>query len=251
VAGRARKGGATLMVMASRYVWASFALLAFSSCSASMRGGRLRSLRPEDNALGRAEARVCGEPQAARRARIARQGCLERCSLVYGELSAGCSFVTAGELRAGVATLNMHGLSGVSLRVRVCDPAGINMHLADSPTAVLEGGDAGSSDNDAQLILDGASLTIRPSEAMNIQASRVENFVDASGCSMRTIEVADSAIYLVDEEVGLCGAGMLRIDPPTDPAGRPDALWYLALGTSVDGRGAAGRGLESVELCSW
>jgi hypothetical protein len=55
---------------------------------------------------------------------------------------------------------------------------------------------------------------------------------------------------VVETGAGLCGNGMLRIDPPTDERGAPDARWYLSTGGSVDGR-TSGSGVRSVSLCFW
>jgi hypothetical protein len=122
--------------------------------------------------------------------------------------------------------------------------------LADSPTAHAGGGDDGSTSHDADVALDGTTLHLRAATNSDVDPSTVGSFVPETGCATRTLVVADQLAYLVESGAGLCGTGMLRIRPPTDEHGTPDALWYLALAGSVDGR-TPGSGLRSVDLCFW
>ena len=91
---------------------------------------------------------------------------------------------------------------------------------------------------------------MRASAGSEVPSSTVESFVPESGCHERTVVISDQLVFLVEADAGLCGTGMLRIDPPIDAEGTPDARWYLALAGSIDGS-ASGSGVRSASLCFW
>ncbi|UJR79933.1 hypothetical protein [Sandaracinus amylolyticus] len=197
-----------------------------------------------------AEARPCGEPDDARAARTNEDGCSERCRIEPGATEITCDAVTLGTPRENVATLDLGSSDGVVITLEICDPTGTVLQISDSPTADADGGDAGSSSHDADVMLVDTTLTVRASQSANLEPSSARNFVPASGCHERTIVIADQIVYLVEADAGLCGTGTLRIDPPTDDEGAPDAKWYLALGGTVDGA-QSGNGLRGATLCFW
>lgn len=201
-------------------------------------------------APGGGAARACGEPDDARAARTREGGCGERCTIDVAAGTTDCETVTMGAPREGVATIDMHTADGVAITIEVCDPSGTAMHVADSPTAAPGGGDGGTSSHNASLLLEGTTLTVRASAGSDIEASTVQGFVTTAGCTERTIVISDQIVFLVEQDAGLCGPGMLRIDPPTDAVGTRDALWYLATAGSVDGA-RSGSGLRSASLCFW
>jgi hypothetical protein len=139
---------------------------------------------------------------------------------------------------------------GVLITMEICDPSGIVFQLADSPTAHANGGDEQSTSHDADVALEGTTLHLRAATGSDVDPSTVSAFVAPTGCTTRTLVVADQIAYLVESGAGLCGTGMLRIRPPTDERAAPDALWYLSLAGSVDGV-TEGSGLRSVDLCFW
>jgi hypothetical protein len=158
--------------------------------------------------------------------------------------------VTMDAPRAGVATLDLSAADGVAITLQVCDPSEIVLHLSDSATGDADGGDDGTSSHDASLLLEATTLTVRASEGSGVEASTVRGYVAETGCTERTIVLADQLAYLVEQDAGVCGRGMLRIAPPTDTEGTPDSLWYLALGGTVD-RARSGSGLRAATFCFW
>ena len=194
---------------------------------------------------------ACAEPEDARNARqSAPDSCAEHCRIDAVAGTTNCDEVSLGDVRPGLATLDMSGDDGVILTVEICDPTGYVMQLGDSETQHADGGDGGSTSHDADLALDGTTLHLRASTGSSVPASSVPDFVTASGCSTRTIIVSEQIAYLVETGAGLCGTGLFRIDPPTDEHGAPDSRWYLALDGSIDGT-RRGSGVRTVELCFW
>lgn len=194
---------------------------------------------------------ACAEPDDARSAREGAPGaCASHCHIDVATHTTDCDEISLSEARPDLATLDMGSDDGVLLTLEICDPSGLVFQLSDSPTGRADGGDAGSTSHDADVALDGTTLHLRAATGSEVDPSTVSSFVTESGCSTRTVAVADQIAYLVESGAGLCGTGMLRIRPPTDERGRPDALWYLALAGSVDGE-TSGSGLRSVDLCFW
>lgn len=193
-------------------------------------------------------ARACEEPEDGRRAREGT--CAERCRLDIAEGTTDCETLRLNEVRQGVATLDMGTADGVVITFRICDPEGIALHLSDSSTADADGGDAQTSSHDASVILEGTTLIVHASEGSGVEASSVESYVAATGCTERTLVLSEQLVYLADQNAGLCGPGMLRIDPPTDAEGTPDSLWYLSFAGTVDGE-RSGSGLREATFCFW
>ena len=194
---------------------------------------------------------ACAEPDDAR---VAREGapdsCASHCHIDVANGTTDCDEVSLSEARPTLATLDMGSDDGVLLTLEICDPTGTAFQLSDSAGAHAGGGGDGSTSHDADVALDGTTLHLRAATNSEVEASSVSSWVGATGCTTRTIAVADQIAYLVDTGAGLCGTGMLRIDPPTDDHGHPDARWYLSLAGSVDGE-TAGSGVRSVDLCFW
>jgi hypothetical protein len=194
---------------------------------------------------------ACAEPDDARRAREGGpEACASHCRIDVASGETNCDEVSLGDVRPGLATLDMSSDDGVLLTFEICDPSGYVMQISDSPTARPEGGDQGSTSHDADLALEGTTLALRAATGSGVSPSSVAGFVSATGCSTRTIVLADQIAYLVETTAGMCGTGMLRISPPTDAHGAPDARWYLGLTGSVDGT-VTGSGVRSVDLCFW
>jgi len=194
---------------------------------------------------------ACAEPDDARSAREeAPDSCASHCRIDVANGTSDCDEIAFDASRPGIATIDMNGDDGVLVTMEICEPSGLVFQLSDSPTAHVAGGDDGTTSHDADLALDGTTLHLRAATGSDVSPSSVGGFVTSTGCSTRTMVVADQIAYLVESGAGLCGTGMLRIRPPTDDRGAPDALWYLSLAGSIDGQ-AHGSGLRSVELCFW
>lgn len=233
-----------------------------AGCEVSVFGSEPIVIISEHSAGGTEWAHACEEPEASREARAAvaagdgdgETGCTLRCVLV-GEGAGECdaaSAVTAadGTERPGVTELDLHDHEGVILTLEICDPTGTVLQLGDSATTAAGGGDGGTSSHDADLFVAGTTLHIRPATAAETPASEYAGWLQASGCTTRTVVLSEQLVYLVEGEAGLCGPGLFRIDPPTDAEGRPDARWYLATAGSVDGT-LSGSGLRRIEACFW
>jgi hypothetical protein len=222
-----------------------------AGCHISVMGGDpITIIGGEPAAGGMRAGRRCGEPDDARRARTREDGCAARCRIDVAERTTDCEAVRMDTPRAGVATLDLSGHDGVIVTVEVCDPTGHVFQLADSPTSDADGGDAGTSAHDASVLLEATTLQLYASEGSGVPRSSARHWVAERGCSNRTLVLADQLVYLVEGDAGLCGSGMLRVNPPTDAEGTPDALWYLALAGTADGS-RSGSGLRSVTLCYW
>lgn len=194
---------------------------------------------------------ACAEPDDAR---VAREGspesCAAHCHIDVATGTTDCDEISLSESRPTLGTLDMGSDDGVLITMEICDPSGLVFQLADSPTAHAGGGDDHSTSHDADVALDGTTLHLRAATGSDVDPSTVSAFVAPTGCTTRTLVVADQIAYLVESGAGLCGTGMLRIRPPTDERAAPDALWYLSLAGSVDGQ-TTGSGLRSVDLCFW
>jgi hypothetical protein len=191
---------------------------------------------------------ACGEPEETRiaRERLA-QGeatvgdaspCAYRCLFEAGALADAASCPLASIDEAGVAHLDMSRADAVLARVEVCDDT--VLHFADSAGAKSNGGDDPTTSHDASVLVHRGALDLHPAHAGGLSNSHVGGYVpeaarSAGQCVTRTLELADSVVFLHELERGLCGTSMLRIDPPTDSQGAPDSLWHLALGRSLDG----------------
>lgn len=232
----------------SARAWAAVALA--GACAGAIAGCEVSLFGSEPLVIGTSgvgsevtRARACGEPDDARAARTSEDGCAERCRIDAVAGTSDCDAVRIGEAREGVATLDLGSADGVALTVEICDPSGVVLQIGDATSSA-------ASSHDATITLEGTTLTLRASSGSDVESSSVEGFVPASGCSERTIVIADQIVYLVEADAGLCGTAMLRIDPPSDARGSPDARWYLALAGRVEA-GAEGSGLRAATACFW
>jgi hypothetical protein len=223
------------------------ALLA--GCQISVMGGEPITLIGRSDVGSGGTTLACGEPDDARRAREADGGCPDACAIDVAAGTTDCENVRLDEVRQGVATIDLHDVDGAIITLEICDPTGVAFQIADSRTADGDGGDAGTSSHDAHVLLDGTTLHVHASEGSGVEPSTVSGWIPMAGCSTRTLVMEDQLVYLVEADAGVCGTGLLRVDPPADAEGSPDALWYFAAGT-IDGT-QAGSGVRSARLCFW
>lgn len=242
-------------------------MLALSlGCEVSVFGSEPIVIISEHSAGGTEMGHACEEPEASRRARLAmaendgshegddERGCVTRCryatdaSGAFSCSAASIAMDAEGNPRPGVLRLDLRDHDGLAMTFEVCDPDGLTLQLSDSSTGAPNGGDAGSTSHDADIALRETVLEVRAASNAGTPPSQIEGYVTEEGCSTRTVVVSEQLLYLADGDRGMCGAGMFRIDPPTDEEGTPDALWYLATAGSVDGS-AEGAGLRSVDFC--
>jgi hypothetical protein len=194
---------------------------------------------------------ACTEPDDARRARDEMpDSCAEHCRIDAVAGTTNCDEISLSADRPSLATLDMSGDDGVLMTFEICQPTGYVLQIGDSSTTLPDGGDGGSSSHNADLSLEGTTVHLRAATSSSVDPSTVESFLPAEECSTRTIIVSDQIAFLLESRRGLCGTGMLRINPPTDELGSPDSLWYVSLAGSLDGS-RPGSGVRSVELCFW
>lgn len=180
------------------------------------------------------------------------EACLYECTV---NLEAGTSTCdgavnVAASSPAMAGTIDMNGYQELSLGFEVCEPTQWVLHLADSDSSDGYGGDGGTSSNDAELYLLGSDLyvwanqTCESSEPFHVESG----FADAGGCSTHTIVVRDEGIASAAHALDLSSPCLLRINPPDDSEGTPDALWHVGLNrTFLEPR--TGTGLASATFC--
>lgn len=213
---------------------------ALPGCEISVFGSPPTTIIGTSTGSGGPEGHACSEPDDARRAREDEDACGEICRIEAGAITGECGAATIAD---GIATLDLADADGLVMRLEICDPSGLVFELGD---ARLRRG----SSHDARLLVEATTMTVHGSEGAGLEPSSVRHWIAPSGCSTRTIVLTEQLVYFAEAEAGLCGTGLLRISPPTDAEGRPDALWHLALGRALEGE-ASGSGLRSVDLCFW
>ncbi len=209
-----------------------------------------------------ATPRCCADPQRPTSSGscctpLAAGACSYRCTV---DVAAGRHDCDDADAPAAVVSLvrglahlelDLSGRLGVELRLEVCNPAGPALHLADSSGAEGTGEDGGLWSNDAELLVDGRDLVIWASDeapAGTPQPLRRSPGFFTDACADRAIFVGDGQIASFDPCLSVTVPHLLRIDPPADSQGTPDARWFLAVGETVSG-GHTGSGVRNVELC--
>jgi hypothetical protein len=145
----------------------------------------------------------------------------------------------------------------VRLRFEACDPSGLWLHVADSPTSDGAAGDGGQFSNDAELELRDTGLWLwgndygRKADLADLDLTSLPDFTDARGCSRGTLLLGDGLVRSGDGRVRVRSPHALRADPPADHEGRPDRRWYLGINRSVgsDSPERVGTGLAWLEIC--
>ena len=186
------------------------------------------------------EAQACSEPDDMRRAREDAEACAERCRIEEGFFVGACEAVTLAD---HIATIDLSDADGLVMQVELCDPTGTSFELGDARTLA-------SSAKDARVVVEGNAMSVHAASGSGVETSRVSGWVAETGCTTRTISLTDQLVYFAETEAGLCGPAMLRINPPTDEEGTPDALWHLALGRALEGD-ATGTVPRAIDLCFW
>ena len=128
--------------------------------------------------------------------------------------------------------------------------------IRDSRTGNGWGGDTGSSSNDAELHLNGGaqgaatyvySSDERPAGHEPLLATDASTYAD-SRCAVRTFYVADGQVA-IDDGFSVCSPALLRIDPPADREGAPDAAFWIGIHRTVDDPSRTGSGVRRVTFC--
>ncbi|HXU81454.1 MAG TPA: caspase family protein [Polyangia bacterium] len=193
---------------------------------------------------------------------IAKQGeCLYRC--VYdprserGVCPEPFNFISNEPPRSVVSVELPSRKSLLRVRFEVCDPKGLWLNLADSPSCDGGGGDATQFSNDAELELQNAGVWLfgndfgrGPDKQSTLLAANVQ-YVASRGCSVRTLVVADGSVRSAEPGLDVRSPYSLRLDPAVDHEGKPDRFWYLGFNRSVGSNEPrrSGSGLTWVEMC--
>jgi hypothetical protein len=177
--------------------------------------------------------------------------CAYACSIDVAAGTSDCSGPVVPELtpERGRAQLDLGAYTSLALTFEACSPTGWSLHLADSPSCSGYGGDAGDSSNDAEIQLLDTTIGAYGSDYGVGLIGSLADAVVAGACSTSTWVVADAAFAVADTAFELASPYLLRIDPPMDDEGTPDALWYLGLNRTYGSLGRVGTGLTTVEIC--
>jgi hypothetical protein len=194
------------------------------------------------------------------------QACAARCTINAAAGSHDCSGAVAQNLWQddgvdnwrGVFTLDLGSASRLYLVAEICDPDSWVMHVGDSPTNDGAGGDASSSSNDAEVHVgrdsgatsDGLYMFARQAASSATLISDAD-FVALSGCTTTRFVVEDQRFRSwTPKVVDVQDADGLRLNPPTDTEGTPDALWYLGINRVVrTTSGRVGDGVTRADVC--
>jgi hypothetical protein len=201
---------------------------------------------------GPAGASMCAAPN------FAIDDCRMRCSvdLIHG--TSDCQGPVAVIAQAGPRarlSVDMSAARALVMEVEICDPAGWVFHMSDSPTGNGWGGDAATTSNDAEFHLNAAS----PNVGMAVYASDLAQgryqgamqshvFDGTHGCVTRRILVADQQLA-TDDGLSMCDPALLRINPPSDAEGTPDAMWWVSIGGTFQSSGREGAGMQRMTFC--
>lgn len=144
------------------------------------------------------------------------------CSSSSG-VSVSSGTTPAGDL-AAVATVNMSGYQRLDVFAYVCDPTGWALHLADSPSDNGYGGDASTTDHDAEAYLfDGYDLhfysaqdvtrSLFPSIAIINDAINPDSF-DSAGCGVVQLAFVNGSSTSANSQVVFDGDATGAYDAP-------------------------------------
>ncbi len=162
----------------------------------------------------------------------------------------GSASVTASAIAMSqmTAVIDMTGFTSVTVALDACDVTGFSFHFGDSPTNDGYGGDAGSTSNDAEVHVTAGSLSVYGNDSVSpgLQGT-IADVLPTAGCGSYEITFADQQI--TTPTMVFTGPQFLRIDPPTDTEGTPDALWYLGVNRTYGNAGRTGTGTTTAALC--
>lgn len=161
--------------------------------------------------------------------------------------------VTLDEIASPMArfTVDMTGMATLEVRLESCDPTGNWLDIADSPTCNGFGGDGSSSSNDAELHLSGGSVGLFANDFVTSPATTplFTGSIPTTGCAERVFSIADQRVQSFSPCIDVQSPYALRLNPPLDMEGTPDARWYIGLNRVVSDTSRSGTGVESATFC--
>jgi hypothetical protein len=178
-------------------------------------------------------------------------GCVVSCEVTGTSAPCTAPFSVTSTTAGVVLRVDMTGHAEMQLEVEVCDPTGFLVHLADSPSCNGWSGDGGDFSNDAEVHTSGTGLYAYASdEGGSVNLLTLADYLPASGCANRTLLIGDQYLASADGSFArLDSPYLLRINPPADAEGTPDAIWYLGFGRSVGSSSRTGTGFSLAKIC--
>jgi hypothetical protein len=188
-------------------------------------------------------------------------GCFGSCVVCCEvDLRAGQATACAGRV-SGVfgngtftASVDMSSLEEMELRFVAEDPAGWIAHVADSPSCDGGGGDSSDFANDAEVQLRDGTLTafandLDPKGPSTTLLSSNGYVAPEDRCVERTWIVSDQRFRSVDPPLDVSSPFLLRLNPPSDSEGAPDAMWFIGLNRTFGDASRGGTGVIAASIC--
>ncbi len=136
------------------------------------------------------------------------------------------------------------------LDIEFCNPRNWVLNVGDSHSNNGGSGDGGHSSNDAEIEVNGTNFAVQgndfgPGPPTLLSSA---NWIEANGCTSRTIVVRDGEVLTDVAGVELESPFSLRLNPPEDREGQPDDRWYVGINRVVANEGRTGSGVDSATL---
>jgi hypothetical protein len=179
--------------------------------------------------------------------------CANSCSITMSVDGPYCGGAITVAGNQGFGTIDMTGRTELFVAAFICDSTGYVVHVGDSPSDDGGGGDAKDSSNDAEVYLNGSTFEAWGNDFSPPGARQLENapgFAPAAGCFDFEMAVRDQEVETTKPaQLVVQSPFLLRINPPMDREGIPDALWHIGLDRTPGGLLRTGSGLVNVSLC--
>jgi hypothetical protein len=206
-----------------------------------------------DNAAVDAAADAAGDTSSAPDATDSAPACALQCTIDAVASTTTCAGRVSAivQLAAGAGTfrLDMNGMNELSFTATICDPTGFVVHVGDSPSNDGGGGDANNFQNDAETYLQQTAWQVFASDFMPGQLAS-KDVVPIAGCTSPTVRILDQQVHVHGtSDVDVMSPFALRLNPPTDTQGPPDAIWFLGVNRTIGNATRSGTGLSKLDLC--
>ena len=179
------------------------------------------------------------------------------CTADLEAMTDDCDVPVTGDVDGASSTftadIDMAAFTELVMTATICDPTGFVLLLSDSPTGNGGGGDAGTSSNDAEIQLaSGTALTgfsndFHPSGPATVLVDQ-PGYVNATGCTTVAWTVRDQVFGSDIGGFALESPHLLRINPPADLEGSPDALWHLGVNRTFGNPARDGTGVGRIDI---
>jgi hypothetical protein len=150
------------------------------------------------------------------------------------------------------ATVDMTAFTQMELTVSLCNPTGWTVHVGDSPTNNGGGGDASTFSNCAELQLLDTTMTGLTNDYDPVHPGPLftsPGYMPATGCTTFTWIVSDQRVQSSSPVLDYTSPYLLRLNPPADLEGPPDALWYVGLDRTYGEATRSGTGVQTGHFC--